>query len=118
MAGFGADLDRLRSAAGYVADAAELAGSAGTGVSDNQVDAPRPLPIPEFPFGFGGGGGGSAAHVFGDSLGFDAIAFAYSRHVDAVRGHLSELRESAEAGSKALDAVAGLYERADESGKL
>ncbi|EIF00263.1 acetate and sugar kinases/Hsc70/actin family protein [Saccharomonospora glauca] len=118
MSGFGVDLEHLYNAADYVSDAAILASRAQTGVRNNQVDAPRPLPIPDLPWEFGIGPNDSAGHVFGSTLGFDAIAFAYSQHVDAMVNHLGELQESASSGSRALTSVAKLYERIDEAGQL
>ncbi|WP_019818945.1 hypothetical protein [Saccharomonospora saliphila] len=116
MTGFGVELDQLRSAAGYVGDAAELADQAATGVGDSQVDAPWPAPDP---FGWTDRyGTGEASHVFGDSVGFDSIAWAYSKHVEAMRQHLRDLQESARSGSDALNAVAEIYQRADDANRM
>lgn len=111
MSGFSVEVDALREAGGLVGETAMTAESAARDLGHVEVSASPSRSILD-------SGSGHATHCFGDTLGFDAIAWAYSEHLEAVREYLRKLSANAEATGESLTAVAALYRDADEAARL
>jgi hypothetical protein len=118
MPGFEVQLDQLETAGGYVEDAAEKAKIAAHDLAPAEIAAAKPIDFFDAAGRLERGIVGTPRNAFGGRLGFDRIAWAYSRHLEAVHDNLNKLYGSAHATSEALDAVVRLYESADNTGKL
>ncbi|QRP43548.1 hypothetical protein [Amycolatopsis sp. FDAARGOS 1241] len=112
MIGFETDLDDLRKASGFVADAGDAASAAAGGVK--KEDVPEAAGVDAIlgavtPFG------GGPTTAFGRTLGMRSVAAAYEYHRQKVQEALEKLAYSTHESSVALQRVAEIYEAADEN---